>query len=586
MNKCRPFLFVLVTILLALATNAHSQTNLEWAAPIDLSAIGGDASEVDVAFSRDGSKATAVWSRFDGGNYVIQSASATIVGGTATWGTVSTLSTTGHSASNAHVAVSQDGTDAVAVWGYADTTTIIQAAVASISGNIASWSSATTISNAAQDAIQSRVTLSNNGQNGTAVWSRSNGSNYIIQSRSVVNHGTITWGNISNLSVAGQDALEPQIALSEDGASATAIWRRNDGSNPIIQSASGTISGSTATWGSASDLSASGRNAVSPQVAVSEDGTVAVAGWLRNNGSDFIVQSATAAISGSSATWGSATDLSATGGGAQEPGIAISDDGTKAIASWYRFNGSFNAVQSASATIASNTATWATPIDVSPVDRFTFYPRCAMSEDGAHAAVVWSADDGSNRIVQISEASITGNSANWGAVTDLSVAGENALFPEVRLSTDGSRGIVTWHRSNGSNTIVQSSSGAPATPTPIPTATATPVHSLQITGTPKAQGTGIALLKTPKINMTTSNSDGSLTIKGCAKYPAIISGSVYEVARKTDTPKQTLANKKIKKTNRCVTFTATVAGKYQLYLAWKRTKQPTKTSKKLTFDIN
>ena len=52
----------------------------------------------------------------------------------------------------------------------------------------------------------------------------------------------INWDAVTNLSATGQDAEDSQVALSSDGTKATAVWLRDDGSNYIIQSRSATIS--------------------------------------------------------------------------------------------------------------------------------------------------------------------------------------------------------------------------------------------------------------------------------------------------------------------------------------------------------
>ena len=68
--------------------------------------------------------------------------------------------------------------------------------------------------------------------------------------------GADTWSATTDLSATLRDAYEPQVALSSDGTRATAVWYRSNGTNTIVQSASATISAGTATWGAVTDLSA------------------------------------------------------------------------------------------------------------------------------------------------------------------------------------------------------------------------------------------------------------------------------------------------------------------------------------------
>jgi hypothetical protein len=92
-----------------------------------------------------------------------------------------------------------------------------------------------------------------------------------------------------SLSAAGRDAAEPQVAIMPDGM-ATVVWSRFDGSNFIVQrrrlAADGTPSATT------DNLSALGRGAGA--VAVAPGSGTAV--WTRFNGADDIVQGSIAVL--------------------------------------------------------------------------------------------------------------------------------------------------------------------------------------------------------------------------------------------------------------------------------------------------
>ena len=263
--------------------------------------------------------------------------------------------------------------------------------------------------------------------------------------------------------------------MSADGTKATAVWTRSDSSN-TVQSVSATITGSTATWSSpAVDLSAPGQNASFPQVALSADGTKATAIWRRSDGSNA-VQSASATLTGSTATWSTVTDLSAPGQAASNLQVALSADGTKATAVWLRRDGSNDIVQTVSATITGSTATWSTVTNLSAPGQNATGAQVAVSADGTKATAIWPRSNGSNRIVQSVSATITGSTATWSTVTDLSEPGQNASFPQVALSADGTKATAVWRRSDSDfNPIVQSASatiprspGAPAGVTATP----------------------------------------------------------------------------------------------------------------------
>jgi hypothetical protein len=91
-------------------------------------------------------------------------------------------------------------------------------------------------------------------------------------------------GSILTLSAAGQHAAGSEVAVEGDG-DAVFIWARFDGTDPEIscchrvqartRSASGAL-------GSIQTLSAAGKDAVFPQVAVDDAGD-AVATWMRSS---------------------------------------------------------------------------------------------------------------------------------------------------------------------------------------------------------------------------------------------------------------------------------------------------------------
>lgn len=48
----------------------------------------------------------------------------------------------------------------------------------------------------------------------------------------------LSWSDASDLSAAGQDSSNPQIAVSSDGSKGNVVWDRYNGSNYVIQSVS------------------------------------------------------------------------------------------------------------------------------------------------------------------------------------------------------------------------------------------------------------------------------------------------------------------------------------------------------------
>ncbi len=262
---------------------------------------------------------------------------------------------------------------------------------------------------------------------------------------------------VKSISAPGQDSILPQITLSSDGTRASAIWARSDGVNYIIQSASATVTGNASSWSTPTDLSLTGGNSLSPHIALSADGTKASAAWAR----EFVVQSACASISGNSASWGGVSDLS-TGGEGHRAQVAISSDGTKVSAVWgVQDLGSLEYfVQSASATVSGNSASWGATSNVTGTSVVNPIPQIGISSDGTSATAVWLFSDGSNDRLQSSSATISGSTATWGSFSYLSPAGLSAVNPSVKVSSDGSKASAIWLQNDGSNYTAHSASGS------------------------------------------------------------------------------------------------------------------------------
>ena len=160
-----------------------------------------------------------------------------------------------------------------------------------------------------------------------------------------------TWTTV-DISATGGNASVPRMTVDKNGL-ATVVWRRNNGTNNIVQSST-SLNG--AAWSTPVDLSATGANATAPQVTVAPNG-LATAVWIRNNGTNDIVQSSTS-LSG--AAWSTPVDLSATGQSAIGVSVTVDKNGL-ARAVWTRSNGTNTIVQSSARTPEQTTPTITTP---------------------------------------------------------------------------------------------------------------------------------------------------------------------------------------------------------------------------------
>jgi hypothetical protein len=188
------------------------------------------------------------------------------------------------SASAHDLALDADG-DAVAAWERFDGANVrIEVRARSKAGVLRSVQ---TLSIAGQDADSPRVAVDATGD-ALVVWSRPDGTGPFggdgcvrIQARTRSAGGVL--GPVLTLSPPGQNAFEFDVAVDADG-DAVAIWNRSDGSSASccrrIQARSLSAGGAL---GPVQVLTASGQHADSPRVAVDADGD-AVAVWTRSDG--------------------------------------------------------------------------------------------------------------------------------------------------------------------------------------------------------------------------------------------------------------------------------------------------------------
>jgi hypothetical protein len=460
------------------------------------------------------------------------------------WKSPVDLSTTGQSASSAAIAISKDGSTAIAIWIRSNgTKTIVQAATGSVVNNSITWSAPLDLSAAGQNANNPKVAISSDGAKATAIWTRNNGSKNIVQTSSaVINNNVASWSNVSDLSSTSKSADSPDIKLTPDGTKATAVWKYD--TYGTIQSASATISGNTPTWGTVSDIfTTTGTWVEYSRIGLSNDGTKATAVWMHVIDGFFIVESASAIISGNSQTWGAVTHISELHTDSINPQLGLSSDGSKAAVSWgaafypgtvtgtisgttaswntpnlsqYYSTGrpktdiniSSNGnnvtviwdntlpfapdypryIKSASAIFGSSIPVWSSQTNIVGGNVDVTQPYLDVSSDGSVAFAVWT-HSSSNYFVQASYGLIEGSVTLWSAPIDISAAGQSATNPEIAVSLNGSVAVAIWQRSNGTNTIIQAALASVNVPTPVPTATPTRTATATYTFTPTSTST-------------------------------------------------------------------------------------------------
>jgi len=426
--------FIAATIC---ATPVPAAPQGPWVQPaVNVSAAGHDSFDPQITTAPDGTS-TAVWTSYNGSKNIIQAATRPVGGN---FSAPVDLSAAGQNAQAPQIDSAPDGT-VTAVWERTNGSNfIIQAAIRPPGG---SFGAPVDLSATGRDANNAQITMAPDGT-ATAIWSRFNGSNNIIQSATRPPGGS--FGSAIDLSATGANALQPQIDTAPDGTT-IAIWRRSNGAKTIIQASSRPPGGA---FGIPADLSAAGQNASGPQIAIALDGS-ATAVWERSNGTNYVIQAATRPSGGS---FGTPVGLSAIGQDASSAQVATALDGTTTV-DWYRFNGINYIVQAAT---RPSGGSFGAPVDLSATGQNVGGPQVNTAPDGTTNAV-WYRLDGSKNIIQVSTRPPGGS---FGAPVDLSATGQNAFDPQITSALDG-RATVVWYRSDGTDEYIQAISTASPT---------------------------------------------------------------------------------------------------------------------------
>lgn len=252
---------------------------LGWTSPATLS-VGANADVPQVKMC-DLDTAIAVWQEFDGSNTVICASEYQLIGG---WSTPITLSASGSDAGSPQIAMTTLG-DAVATWQIVDpinSVTIIQAASFS---TLTGWGSTVDLSSSPDDSYSARVSM-NDSNNAVATWHTVSGSNILVKA-SIFSSGS--WSTPVEISDPLESAANANVKMNASNQ-AVAVWKADNGTNWVIESA--TYSGGS--WGSIDMLSASGEDALEPDIAISGANPTAV--WTRYDGTNYIIQASIGSI--------------------------------------------------------------------------------------------------------------------------------------------------------------------------------------------------------------------------------------------------------------------------------------------------
>lgn len=453
MRALKNFLAAFLAAALVLVALPAAALVGSWSTPADLSVAGSDANQPQVAVDSAG-LAIAVWTRNNGSNSIVQSSTSQSGGA---WSTPVDLSELGQDAYRPQVRVDSTGL-ATAIWMRSNGTNFILQSSKSMSGG--AWSTPVNISTAGENADGFELVI-DSSRLATVLWYRWGDSNYIIQSSKSQSGGA--WSTPANLFAVGATVYNPQVRLAVDSAGwVTAVWTRFDGTYFILQSSRSKKGGA---WSTPVDITTPGSSVFNHQMTVDSTG-LATAVWRRYSldTNDFVQSSK----SKSGGAWSTPLNLSADTDGSGGPQLTVDSSGL-VTAVWMRGNGTNFIIQSRT---SKRGAAWSARVDLSSLDSNAYDPQVTADSTGL-ATAVWTHNNGTNDIIQ---ASWSQSGGAWSTPVDVSAVGRNASDPQVTVDSNL---LVTaiWSRNNGSANIVQSSTVLNSAPTPSGSPTPTPTLS-------------------------------------------------------------------------------------------------------------
>ena len=412
-----------------------------WSSAVDLSDTTRNAIDPMLLSSADGKTVAAAWRWYNGGSggtnkWVVQ-ARVSADGGQ-NWGSVATLSDSSQTSYELSGAMSLDGSRVSVVWRWDNgSTDLVQTSTSGDKG--VSWSAVTDLSDGSEQAVQPTITVSEDGSQLVTGWHRNDGSTNksVIQTKTSSDGGG-SWSTTAvDLSDNAEDAVQTQLAASADGQDVVATWSRESSGTYVVQASMSDDAG--ATWSTPTDLSDGVTEALDAQLGSAVDASVVHAVWKAHDGSNYVIRVRTSTDKG--ASWSATQTISATGQNAKQPRIATSDDGSTAVVVWPRFDGSYDVIQAA--TTEDSGSTWSSVNDVSESGQNAYEPRVWSTGSGDSLQAVWGRSNGSKNVIQTA----SGTYADApGAPTGMTATAgvEQATLSWAAPSSDGGAAITGY----------------------------------------------------------------------------------------------------------------------------------------------
>jgi hypothetical protein len=242
-------------------------------------------------------------------------------------------------------------------------------------------------------------------------------------------------------------------------------------------------------------------------------------------------------------------------------------------ATWIRKVGLAYSVESASASVVGNVASWGAPTNVSGDGNALRTHFLSVAPDGSKALATWVRVIGSKLVVQGSAGVLSGASQLWGGVFAISSPDQSGTGSRGVLSADGSLALLGWHKNNGAGKFIAQASVAEfshPTPTPTPLATSTPTA----TPTPAPTTTPVGTLSASAPIPNSSSNDHHVVLR-VRDYPARFHRDYYGyLLRASDHKLVKMGKFKITRNQGRLEFHDVPPGEYRTFTVVIRTKAP------------
>lgn len=422
-----------------------------WQSAVRVSNTGKQAATPVVGVDAAGD-AVVAWESFDGAEYAVEEATRTGLSGT--WGTPLPLKKLGGALQpGPGLAVDGKG-DAVVVWDRTEASKgIVEAAARPASAS--SWQGAL-LSEEAEVNYGARVAIDAEGE-ATAVWEEKEGVRYIAAASAAVGG---KWSKRTLVSPP-VNTNEARVAVNQRGDVVVA-WERLVSEEQVEVA---TRAAGSAKWSKPVALTEPESGKGEPakqQVAIDGQGD-AVAVWSRltTTGHDFVEASLGKVSTG---TWQPASTLSAPGTLVEE-GPAVAVDGTGgALVTWEQPTGGVEVVEGAAGSLPSGA--WQTAKPLSDASTNANEPAVAMDEQGNGVAAWHRLDSKGFYIAEAAGYDAAGPLLSSLAVPASGTVGQSLAFSVSPLDVWSALGATSWSFGDGASaagTAVAHSYGAPGT---------------------------------------------------------------------------------------------------------------------------